>query len=100
MIHKTILTLALLALCALSQAAPIPDFDIKGVLAMPQDRQALMYESLTKQWEGTNEEEKEAFRQSMRKQLETLSPGEKLVVVGQIFAAVGRAKSGAGPTRN
>jgi hypothetical protein len=100
MIYKTVLTLALLTLCALCKAAPIPDFDIKAVLAMPQDRQALMYESLTKQWEGTTEAEKEVFRQSMRKQLDTLSPGEKLVVVGQIFAAVGRAKSGAGPTRN
>ena len=100
MIHKTILALALLTLCALSKAAPIPDFDIKAVLAMPQSRQDAMYESLTKQWEGTTEAEKEAFRLSMRKQLDTLSPGEQLVVVGQIFAAVGRAKSGSGQTGN
>jgi hypothetical protein len=100
MIQKTILALALATLSALASATPIPDFDIKAVLALPQDRQAVMYESLTKQWEDTTDEEKEAFRVSMRKQLDTLSPGEKLAVVGQIFAAVGRAKAGAMPSRN
>lgn len=43
-----------------------------------------MYESLTRQWEDTTDEEKEAFRVSMRKQLDTLSTGKKLAVVGQI----------------
>lgn len=100
MIHKITITLALLALSALATATPIPDFDIKAVLALPQDAQAAMYASLTRQWEDTTDEEKEAFRVSMRKQLDTLSTGEKLAVVGQIFAAVGRAKSGAAPNKN
>ncbi len=94
MIKSSILAFTLATLSALASATPIPDFDIKAVLALPQDRQAVMYESLTKQWEDTTDEEKEAFRLSMRKQLDTLSPGEKLAVVGQIFAAVGRAKTG------
>jgi len=98
--NKTILALALVALSTLVTAAPIPDFDIKAVLAMPQDQQAEMYESLSKQWEGTTDEEKESFRVSMRKQLETLSPVEKLSVVGQIFAAVSRAKTAAAPNKN
>lgn len=89
----TFLTRLLLSVSTLAGATPIPDFDIKAVLALPQDRQAAMYESLTKQWEDTTDEEKETFRLSMRKQLDTLSPGEKLAVVGQIFAAVGRANS-------
>ena len=74
---------------------PIPDLDIRAVLASPQDAQAVAHESLTKQWEDTTaDEEKQAFRLSMRKQLDTLSPSEKLAVLGQIFAAVGRAKTG------
>ncbi len=98
--NKTILALVLVALSSLVTATPIPDFDIKAVLAMPQDAQAEMYETLTKQWEGTTDEEKETFRLSMRKQLDTLSPGEKLSVVGQILAAVGRAKTTAAPGKN
>ena len=99
-INKAVLALALFTLGTMATATPIPDFDIKAVLAMPQDLQAQMYESLSKQWEGTTDEEKETFRLSMRKQLDTLSPGEKLAVVGQILAAVGRAKSTAAPNRN
>jgi hypothetical protein len=100
MIKSTVLSVTLATLSAMAGATPIPDFDIKAVLASPQDRQAAMYESLTKQWEEATDEEKESFRLSMRKQLDTLSPGEKLAVVGQIFAAVGRAKTGAMPSRN
>jgi hypothetical protein len=84
----------------MASATPIPDFDIKAVLAMPQNLQTEMYESLSKQWEDTTDEEKEAFRLSMRKQLDTLSTGEKLAVVGQIFAAVSRAKTTATPNKN
>ena len=100
MIYKTILAVALVSLSVAATATPIPDFDIKAVLAMPQDRQAEMYESLSKQWEDTTDEEKESFRLSMRKQLDTLSPGEKISVVGQILAAVGRAKSNSASSKN
>lgn len=100
MMNKTILAMALVSLSFMATATPIPDFDIKAVLALPQEAQAEMYESLSKQWEDTTDEEKETFRLSMRKQLETLSTGEKLSVVGQILAAVGRAKSSSTPKRN
>jgi hypothetical protein len=69
LIQKTIfvalLAFALVTVSALANATPIPDFDIKAVLDLLQDRQAAMYESLTKQWEDTTDEDKEAIRLSM-----------------------------------
>jgi hypothetical protein len=67
MIQKTIITLANLS--RLDSATPIPDFDIKAVLALPQYAQLAMYESLTKQCEVTTDEEKEAFWVFMRERL-------------------------------
>jgi hypothetical protein len=99
-IVKELIAVAVLCQCCLGAATPIPEFDIKMVLALPQDAQAVMYESLTKQWEDSTDEEKEAFRLSMRKQLEPLSFGEKLSVISQIFSAVSKAKTGSNKNQN